>query len=140
MVDRTLLGRRTDGSYGLDISLPGFDVKTALPHQMAFSSNWSGGAVIHQTGILTEHKGKTVFFPQLPYIPFVYLVLRDTVNDDPRSSVQYIQPNYNDLRWMFHPFCRVYDNRLFFDDSQYGRVPSVTNYDVRYAVFRTRGI
>lgn len=140
MTDRLLMGRRSDGSYGLDISLPGYDVKTALNHQMAFSTNWSGGAVIHQTGILTEHKGKTVYFPSLPYVPLVYLVLRDTVGSNPRSSVQYINPNYVSTRWMFHPFCRVYSDRLFFDDSQYGRVPGIVNYDVRYAVFKHRGI
>lgn len=139
MTDRVLLGRREDGTYGLDISLPGYDVKTAPLEQMAFSTNWSGGAIIHQTGLVTEVWGKTVTFPTLPFVPLVYLVLRTEESSVTWSSVQFMHHNYVDTRFMFHPFCRVTDSSLFFDDQQNSRLPSIDNYDVRYVVFRTPG-
>ncbi|MGQ2972073.1 MAG: hypothetical protein ACT6QM_06060 [Brevundimonas mediterranea] len=67
MVDRTILGRRNDGSYGMDISFPGFNVHTASNTQLAFSTRWAHAASIHQTGTIA--RGGTVNFPTLPYVP-----------------------------------------------------------------------
>lgn len=142
MVDRTLVGRRDNGSYGLDISLPGVDVKTARLDQMIFSTDWQGGGVIHQTGVVTDvfgGGGKTVNFPALSYIPMVYLLMRRVEASTLRMSVQFMQVSYGDLRFMFHPFCRVTASTLFFDPQQNGRLPNVGAYDVRYVIFKTRG-
>lgn len=139
MTDRTLIGRRNDGSYGLDISLPGFDVKTTDPKNMAFSSQWGRAAIIHQTGLVTEYQNKTVTFPTLPYIPSVYLVMRFTIGSETWSSVQFLHLNSARTRFMFHPFCRVTPSSLIFDASQNGGLPSLENYTVRYCVFRIPG-
>lgn len=142
MVDRTLLGRRNNGSYGIDISLPGIDVHTARLDQMVFSDRWSSGSVIHQTGIVSDvfgGGGKVVTFPSLPYIPMVYLLMRQTSGGTVFMSVQYMQLSYGDLRFMAHPFCRVSATTLFFDPQQNGRLPAVGAYDVRYCVFKTQG-
>lgn len=142
MVDRTVAGRRNDGSYGLDISLPGIDVHTARPDQMIFSDRWPAGGVIHQTGVVSDvfsGGGKTVSFPALPYIPMVYLLMRLASGGSVLMSVQFMHIGYSDLRYMFHPFCRITNSTLFFDPQQNGRLPPLSAYDVRYAVFKTRG-
>lgn len=141
MVKRNTIGLLSNGDWGIDISLPGVDVDSASLNQMAFSSRWANGCVIHQTGIVTsvfDDGGKTVSFPALPYVPMVYLVARRDDNGTIRSSVQYMNLNYNDLRFMFHPFCRVTASSLFFDAQQNGRLPGI-NYDCRYVVFKTPG-
>lgn len=40
MVTRILKGKRLDGTFGFDVSKPGFDVLTASPVQLAFSSDY----------------------------------------------------------------------------------------------------
>lgn len=69
MAARTLYGRRQDGSYGLDISFPGYDVLTATDDQLAFSSRWGGAGSILQIG--NVGRDITVSFPTLSYIPIV---------------------------------------------------------------------
>lgn len=142
MVKRNIIGLRTDGSaWAVEVSLPGVDVDTAARHQMAFSSQWANGSVIHQTGVVTsvfDDGGKTVSFATLPYVPMVYLVARREDDGVIYSSVQYMNLNYNDLRFMYHPFCRVTTSTLFFDAQQNGRLPGV-NYDCRYVIFKTPG-
>lgn len=69
MVARTLYGRRNDGTFGLDISLPGYDVLTATDQQLAFSSRWGGAGSILQMG--NVGRDTTVYFTPLSYIPMV---------------------------------------------------------------------
>lgn len=143
MVKRNLIGPRPDGAgWVIETTLAGHDVDTATLAQMAFSSRWANGSVIHQTGIVTkvfDGGGKTVAFAPLPYVPMVYLVARRVDGSVVRSSVQYMNLSYNELRFMFHPFCRVTASSLFFDAQQNGRLPGI-NYDCRYVVFKTPGM
>lgn len=141
MVKRNIIGRKADGAWVIEISLPGVDVDAAAARQMAFSSQWANGSVIHQTGVVTsvfDSGGKTVSFPAMPYIPMVYLVMRRESGGIIYSSVQYMNLNYNDLRFMYHPFCRVTTSSLFFDAQQNSRLPGI-NYDCRYVIFKTPG-
>lgn len=59
------------GSYGIKISRPGFDVRTAAPHELAFSSKYKT-LKIHDTGSGTlTHSSRTVTIPHgLGYVPF----------------------------------------------------------------------
>ena len=41
MAKRVSLGRHPNGTFGLRVSLPGFDVDTANDAQLAFSSDWA---------------------------------------------------------------------------------------------------
>ena len=77
MVNRVLMGRRSDGSYGLDISQAGVDVFSAPDTALTFSTKpyFGSAASVHQQG--TVQRGQTVYWPQLPYVPIVILYIND---------------------------------------------------------------
>jgi hypothetical protein len=73
MVNRVTT-KLNDGTYGLFISKPGFDVLTADPIDLTFDSREDYLGAIHQTGTAT--RGQTVTFPSLGYIPMVFVTIR----------------------------------------------------------------
>lgn len=134
MTDRTLLGRRDNGTYGLDISLPGVDVKTAAAHYMAFSTDWVGGLVTHQTGVVLDAFGKTVTFTDLGYIPLVWIQAIDN------ATGKVILNNVVNLSsQVYHtaPGVGVTRTQIIFSNSYNYYLP---NFNARYAVFNIRGL
>ena len=77
MVNRVLLGRRNDGSYGLDISQAGVEVSTAPDTGLTFStkSYFGSAASVHQQGYVT--RGSSANWPTLPYVPLVIVYIND---------------------------------------------------------------
>lgn len=136
MTDRVLLGKRTDNTYGLDISLPGYDVKTATEEQLAFSSKWGSAGVVHQSGTSTQ--GATVTFPDLGYKPFVYCQIysgSNTLGYVYSESDQSTPPEpFQDLWEYVMPLCTVTNSSITFYDDSY--VPA---YNVRYYIIRANG-
>lgn len=59
------------GNYGFKVSQPGFDVKTATPSQLVFSSKYQTLKVKQQgSGTITDSGGRTVTIPHnLGYVP-----------------------------------------------------------------------
>ncbi|MBI1261262.1 MAG: hypothetical protein GC184_06030 [Rhizobiales bacterium] len=82
-MDREIIGKLPDGSYGLMISLPGYDVKTANRDEIAFDSRWSFASTVHASGVLSGVTGAVVYFPPLPYVPVV--VTSSFVNSTPSN-------------------------------------------------------
>lgn len=70
MVDRVLMGRRNNGTYGLDISAPSASVTTTAVKDMLFSTDWASASLVHATGTLA--RGGTAYFPALPYVPVAF--------------------------------------------------------------------
>lgn len=68
MVNRVLLGALPDGSLGLRVSRPGYDVSTEPlgSSGISFDSRLNDFGIIHQQGIMGYG---TINFPTLPYIP-----------------------------------------------------------------------
>jgi hypothetical protein len=73
------------GNYGIKISRPGFDVRTALPHQLSFSSAYKTLKIASQGGGTLTQTSNLVTIPHnLGYVPF-FLV--HTQIDAPNSVV-----------------------------------------------------
>lgn len=73
-MNREIIGKLPDGSYGILISVDGVDVMTATPDKIAFDSRWLYSTTVHASGTLTGKTGDAssiVTFPPLPYIPLV---------------------------------------------------------------------
>ena len=77
MTNRVLIGRRNDGSYGMDLSQAGVDVTTAPDTALTFSTKpyFGSAASIHASG--TVARGGTAYWPQLPYVPLVIVYIND---------------------------------------------------------------
>lgn len=74
MVNRTVLGAM-DGTFGLKVSKPGFDVLTSTGKQLVFDSRWTESLNLLMSGEMTVPSGgATLYFGQtLPYIPVVWV-------------------------------------------------------------------
>lgn len=138
MTDRTLMGLRLDASYGLDISLPGFDVKTADDDELSFSTNWSTTGTIHQVGTLG--RGDTASFPTLSYIPaamvwridgstIVGAQYHETAGWPTPSSGE--SPAYS----IWEPVFSITDSDITLPEE----VSSSDDYTAKYVIFRIPG-
>ncbi len=102
MVARLLLGRRSDGSYGLDITRPGFSVTASnpdtQPERFAFSSNWTridellqiGTAVAQTSG---QESWVDIDVTSYGYFPFITYRLGGIFTDT----------QYHDEAWHKYP-------------------------------------
>jgi hypothetical protein len=131
MVNRVLIGPRADGSSGLDVSLPGFEVVGAAPANLSLSSKWGGAASIHQSGVVTTNT--TISFPTLPYIPLVMVLI---VNPSANSITywQYWGPIGGD--YAVDPMFDVTTSSLTIRSSP---VVNGSIYRVRYIIFNIQG-
>jgi hypothetical protein len=74
MVDRVVLGQRSNGNYGLFVSPPGVNAYTAADDALGFSTQWGHAAAIHAEGLIALNGvnwSSWVTFPTLPYVPHV---------------------------------------------------------------------
>lgn len=81
MTKRVVMGRQSDGSYGLRCSLPGYDASTNPPDntQLAFSSDWGSVLPIYLAGTrlgLANGTDTSITFTSLGYIPLGFYLGR----------------------------------------------------------------
>lgn len=101
MVDRVVIGQRNDGTFGIDLSIPGVSVHSASMKEMIFSSRWPHSSVVHQTGYVS--RGSTIVFPALSYIPLALVVVADNgvVSAVRAETYHWFQPPYyKDVGWV----------------------------------------
>ena len=140
MTDRVLLGRRNNGTYGLDISPVGSSVTSAAVKDMLFSTDWASASLVHATGTLA--RGQTAFFPTLPYAPIAFASIYHTYSGWNNAYWQEMIPNngYGDhyelmtygAQWDVGPnFITMRHNSAF--DAY------ASNYLIRWSVLAIRG-
>jgi hypothetical protein len=112
---RMILGADGHGAFGAFATLPGYDVTTTDPADLAkwaFRSDWPRVENLHQVGRITglnkqSSFSKVINFPELPYSPFVsvrYERGAGILQDDPWSKCDspgtdaYMTP-YRVLTW-----------------------------------------
>lgn len=155
MTARTLFGRRNDGSYGLDVSVPGHNVLTAPDSRLAFSTRWSHAASIHQTGtIKASEAGTVVHFPPLPYVPMVMALVVHNGEVMPVRPEIIMEEDGDGYPWVassgLAPFYTVTKSSLTMRTLPSHYIPenmyagwiverSPKEYTARYAVFRIPG-
>lgn len=134
MVSRVVIGKREDGTYGLDISIPGKDVLTATGSDLAFSSKWSGTFLVHQSGV--AQNGVDVTFPALPFVPIVLgsVDANNSTGDDYTSFLgrTFTQSDGNRLTGHY-PAIRVWNNKFFIESRGF------VNTTYRYLILRVKG-
>ena len=136
------MGRRNNGTYGMDISEPGFDVFTTTTEHMSFSTAWDFGAIVHQTGFVS--RGQVVNFPALSFIPATLVSAIDGSNN---LVVYYLFGSLSPFgggsgnTWYQEPLVKVYTNALDFTRWAPSSGLAVNGFDfwARYIVFRLPG-
>lgn len=130
---RVILGKRLDGSFGMDVSLPGYDALVSDRsdvNKFSFSSDWNDIVKLTSAGIISipvAGPGTPPYaiapFPDLGYIPHV------EVRDIQGSRV------YDDTTFASsYPRSRV-GSGAFFDRSSVKCAYGQAAYSVMYFVF-----
>ncbi len=144
---RTVLGRRSNGSYGLYISKSGKDVDAISdPEDFVFNSDLGAAAVIHASGVATL--GSTIFFPSLPYVPVVLswaLPNNGTEQGTRLTELKAYRQNFDGTIITYErsgPVVQATASSAHFPAPQ--SIPSLfgafrTDYQVKYAVLRIPG-
>lgn len=139
MVDRLIIGKRNDNTYGLDLSMPGVDVHSATNSQMIFSSRWTASNVVHQTGTMT--RGSTVTFPTLAYIPLATVLIADSgvINVVQSETVNWFGSPYNvnqdwSVQYINQPIFTVTTSSIKIEN-----IGPASFTSARYVIFRVPG-
>lgn len=140
MTDRVEIGKRSDNTYGIRVSLPGYSVATATPDQLVFDSDWGGFGVVHQSGEVsyTGSGTTTVNFPALPYIPMIFTYVTRTSDNFASQKLWSYSLNFGQGEYIIFPAILI-QNDHFKIDSSFITGGYYTAFTLRYAVLLIRG-
>lgn len=143
MTERVIIGRQSDGSYGVRITVPGVSAATAtVPKDFAFNSDWGQYGSIHLSGEVTvDDVDVTVPFPELPHPPIVISVAQ-LYSASPSSD--WFPRLWNNF--YYYPRIGTTTTSVVFHANGQGDQPSagssvtrLPKHVVRYIVLKVRG-